>query len=411
MGTTRRLGRGLALGLALGLVACRTVERGALFTAEEAALLPWDSVASRARGSTVVWRMWRGDPSINAYIDGWVVPRVRERFGITLRAVDGRGPEIVNQLVTEREAGARGTADLLWINGETFHNLRAEDLLFGPWAGRLPGAAFIDSASAIITRDFEQDPAGYESPWGAVQFALIHDTLRVPDPPRSFAALGEWIRAHPGRFTHDQSFTGVTFLKSLMYALNGGAHAFSGGFDEKKYEVGSAKVFTWLEELEPYFWRLGEVYPAGVAELHRLFANGEIDFTMSNNHNEAVTKVRQGILPASARPFLLQDGTIANAHFLGIPFNAPNAAGALVIADFLLSPEAQLEKQRPEVWADGTVLDITKLPEEWRTRFQQLESDPHALSADSLTKYAVPEVAPEYHERLLEDWRLRVRGS
>jgi putative spermidine/putrescine transport system substrate-binding protein len=397
--------------LALGLFGCRADTGTEVFTAEEAATLSWDSIASRARGSTVVWRMWRGDPSINAYIDGWIAPRVRERFGITLRAVDGQGPEIVNQLITEREAGVRGTADLLWINGETFHNLRAEDLLFGPWAGRLPNAAFVDSTSAIITRDFEQDPAGYESPWGVVQFALIHDTLRVPDAPRSFAALGEWIRAHPGRFTHDQSFAGVTLLKSLLYALNGGAEAFSGGFDDKKYAIGSAKVFAWLEELEPYFWRRGAVYPAGVAEMHRLFANGEIDFTMSNNHNEAVTKVRQGILPATVRPFLLHDGTIANAHFLGIPFNAPNAAGALIVADFLLSPEAQLEKQKPGVWADGTVLDIAKVPEPWRTRFQELESDPRALPADTLAKYAVPEVAPQYHERLLEDWRRRIRGS
>jgi putative spermidine/putrescine transport system substrate-binding protein len=398
------------LALALVLAGCRVGSPGE-FTANDAATLSWDSVTSRARGSTVVWRTWRGDPSINLYIDNWVVPRVRERFDISLRAVDGRGPEIVNQLVTEREAGARGTTDLIWINGETFHNLRAENLLFGPWAALLPSAQFTNGTSTIVTRDFEQDPAGYESPWGQVQFALIHDTVRVPAPPRSFAELAAWVRAHPGRFTHDQSFAGVTFLKSLMYALNGGAGAFSGGFDEKKYEAGSAKVFAWLEQLEPFFWRRGEVYPSGVAEMHRLFANGEIDFTMSNNHNEAVTKIRQGILPPSARPFLLHDGTIANAHFLGIPFNAPNAAAAMVVADFLLSPEAQLEKQRPDVWADGTVLDITKVPEPWRTRFLELESDARALPADSLSKYAVPEVAPEYHERLLEDWRRRIRGS
>ena len=77
---------------------------------------------------------------------------------------------------------------------------------------------------------------------------------------------------------------------------------------------------------------------------------------MSNNQNEAVTKAMQGVLPATSRALVLRDGTIANAHFLGIPFNAPNAAGAMVVANFLLSPEAQLEKQRPTVWADGTVL-------------------------------------------------------
>lgn len=373
--------------------------------------MPWDSVLTRARGTTVSWRMWRGDPSVNAFVDGWVAPRLHERYGITLNTVAGQGPEIVNELVVERQAGATGSADLVWINGETFSNLRAEGLLGGPWAGRLPNAAYVDSASSIVMRDFEQDPAGYESPWGQVQFALIYDTVRTPHPPRSFAELAEWIRANPGRFTHDQQFTGMTFLKMLMYAESGGVKAFQGGFDESRYQAGSARVWAWLDGVRGDFWRGGEAYPPGVADLHRLFANQEVDFSMSNNQNEVISKVRQGVLPPTARALLLRDGTIANTHYVGIPYNAPNPAAAMVVANFLLSPEAQLEKQRPEVWADYTVLDIRRLPPEWRERFQTLEEDPRALPRDSLAKYVRPEVAPEYHERLSADWRSRIRRT
>jgi putative spermidine/putrescine transport system substrate-binding protein len=376
------------------------------------AALPWDSVAARARGTTVVWRMWRGDPSVNAYVDRWVAPRLRERHGVTLQAVQGQGPEIVNQLVVEREARrGRGTASLVWINGETFANLRAERLLAGPWAGRLPNAAYVDSASPIVMRDFEQDPAGYEAPWGTVQFALIYDTARTREPPRSFDELGAWVRAHPGRFTHDQGFAGVTLLKMLMYARGGGVDAFRGGFDSTRYAAARGRVFAWLDSLRPAFWRGGATFPADVAAMHRLFANGEIDFTMSNNQNEVVTKVRQGILPASSRPLLLRDGTIANAHYVGIPANAPNAAGAMVVANFLLSPEAQLEKRRPEVWADGTVLAPARLPAEWAARFRALEGGPGELPRDSLARYARPEVSPRYHERLQADWRAHVRTA
>ena len=145
--------------------------------------LAWDTIEARARGTTVTWRMWRGDPSINAYVDRWVAPRLLERHGITLRAIEGQGPEIVNQLLIEKEAGAGGSADLVWINGETFHNLREADLLYGPWAHRLPNAAYVDSASPTIQRDFEQPTDGYESPWGTVQFALIYDSTRTPNPP------------------------------------------------------------------------------------------------------------------------------------------------------------------------------------------------------------------------------------
>ena len=371
---------------------------------------PWDSVVARARGTEVVWRMWRGDPSINAYVDGWVAPRLRERFGITLHAVEGQGPELVNQLVVEREARVRaGSASLLWINGATFANLRREDLLAGPWAGRLPNGAFVDSASPIIRRDFEVDPAGYESPWGRVQFALIYDTVRTPAPPRDIAQLASWIRAHPGRFTYDQGFTGTTFQKILLYSLNGGVAQFQGGFDSTRYAVARDRVFSWLDSLRPFLWRRGDTFPLDVAVMHRLFANGEIDFSMSNNQNDVIAKSRQGVLPRTAKPLLLRNGTIANAHYVGIPFDAPNPAGAMVVADFLLSAEAQLEKQRPEIWADGTVLDLAELPAEWRGRFAGLAADPRELSVDSLARYAVPEVSPRYHERLAADWRDHVR--
>lgn len=400
-----------AAALPLLLAACGGERQGPGTTAAALAALPWDSVVERARGTEVVWRMWRGDPAVNAYVDGWVAPRLAERYGIRLEAVEGRGPELVNQLAVERDAGAPGGTDLVWINGETFHNLMRAELLQGPWAHRVPGAAAVDSASTIVMRDFEQELNGFESPWGRVQFALIYDSVRTPDPPRTVEELGRWITEHPGRFTHDQSFTGITFLKVLMYALSGGAEAFEGGFDEAAYAQGSRAVLAWLEEHRGSFWREGATYPVDVAELHRLFANGEVDFSMSHNHNEAVTKRGQGVLPPGARPLLLRDGTIANAHYVGIPFNAPNPAGAMVVADFLLSPEAQLEKLRPEVWGDGTVLGASRLPAQWRARFDSVRAATRGLPADTLARYAVPEVAPEYHERLSEDWRARIRRS
>lgn len=402
----------VALWAIVAVLGCNRATSEAPRSAADIAALPWDSVLARARGTTVVWRMWRGDPSINRFVDGWVTPRVRERFGITLQPVDGQGPEIVNQLVVEREAGhARGTASLLWINGETFSNLRRERLLGGPWAGRLPNARYIDSTSSIIMRDFEQRLDGFESPWGTVQFAMIYDTVRTPRPPRTFAELATWIRAHPGRFTHDQGFTGTTFLKMLMYAEGGGVQRFAGGFDSTAFVAGSAAMLSWLNGTRASFWRGGQTYPPDVAAMHRLFANGEIDFSMSNNQNEVVAKVRQGVLPSTSAAFVLRDGTIANAHYLGIPFNAPSAAAAMVVADFLLMPEAQFEKRRPEVWGDGSVLARNRLSPGWVARWAELTRDRREVDPDTLARYAVPEVAPAYHERLAAFWRARVRRS
>ena len=396
----------LASALVAGCAPTRTPPLGA----GAAAVLPWDTVVARAKGTTVIWRMWRGDPAVNAFVDRWVAPRLQSQYGITLQAVNGQGNALVDQLAVEREAGvATGTASLLWINGETFGALRARNLLGGPWSQALPAAALVDSASPIISRDFEQDPAGYESPWGTVQLALIYDSARTPQPPRTTGELATWIRAHPGRFTYDQSFAGTTFLKGLLYAFGGGVDGFRGGFDSTRYLSARTRLFAWLDSLKPSLWRQGTQYPPDVAALHRLFANGEIDFSLSNNQNEAVTKSMQGVLPTTSRALVLREGTIANTHFLGIPANAPNAAGAMVVANFLLSPDAQLEKQRPAVWADGTVLRLDRLPAHWRVRFDSVANDPRLVPADTLRAYARPEVSPRYHERLQADWRRLIR--
>ena len=83
-------------------------------TAADLARMPWDSIVTRARGTTVVWRMWRGDPSINAFVDKWVAPRVLSAYGVTLQAVSGQGNELVDQLSVEKESGTKtGTASLL----------------------------------------------------------------------------------------------------------------------------------------------------------------------------------------------------------------------------------------------------------------------------------------------------------
>ena len=354
--------------------------------------------------------MWRGDPSVNTFVDTWVAPRVLAEFGVVLQGVSGQGNELVDQLTVEKQSGASvGSASLLWINGETFGALRSRQLLSGPWSQVLPAAALVDSASPIISRDFEQDPGGFESPYGTVQMALIYDSARTQQPPRTLDDLTQWIRAHPGRFTYDQSFTGITFLKGVMYAQNGGVDRFKGGFDSTKYVTARTRLFAWLDSLKPFLWRNGTQYPADVAAMHRLFANREIDFSLSYNQNEAVTKALQGALPATSRALVLRDGTLANAHYLGIPANAPNAAGAMVVANFLLSPAAQLEKQRPTVWADGTVLDLSRLPTEWRARFDAVVNDPRLVPADTLKRYARPEVSPRYHERLTDDWRRMIR--
>lgn len=372
----------------------------------------WAEVEAEAEGQTVTVAMWQGDPFINDYMREFVAPALRQRHGVTLEFVALQGNQIVSALVTEAEAGADVSAyDMLWINGETFYQLRQIDALWGPFLDRLPNARYIDRDNPFIAVDFQQPIDGFEAPWGNVQLAIVADTARVSDPPRTPEELAAWVRAHPGRFTIDPEFTGMTFLKGLLAHFAGGPEALNGPFDEALYDEASAELWVYLADLKPYLWREGETFPAHVAQLHQLYANGEVDFTMSVNDGEVDNKVLQGLFPESSRAYVFDTGTIQNSHYWGIPRRADDKAGALVAIDFLTSPEAQFEKAQPAVWGDGTVLDVDRLPDEWRARFANIPGREHAPPRSEIADKAIQEPDAEYMIRLYDDFRTHVMAG
>jgi putative spermidine/putrescine transport system substrate-binding protein len=374
--------------------------------------MPWEGIVNQARGTTVNLRMWDGDPLINAYMRDHVARELREQGGVQLVISGGSAHEVVTQLAVDLDAGRRvGDIDLVWINGENFYQLRQLGGLYGPFTERLPNNRYLDWDDPFIAIDFQQPVQGYECPWGSVQFAMIHDSVKVPDPPRNMAELAAWVRQHPGRFTFDNGFTGLTFLKGLLYELAGDRQAFAGKFNADRYAETSARLWDYLHAIRPYLWRRGETLPEGVAQLHQLMNNGEVDFSMSNNDGEVDNKVAEGILPPTARGYVFDFGTIRNAHYLGIPYNAANIAGAMVVANYLISPPAQLRKALPEVWGDGTVLATRKLPADLARAFSQIPGRARVPTRDELAAQALMEPAPELMIRLSEDLRAKFLES
>jgi putative spermidine/putrescine transport system substrate-binding protein len=366
----------------------------------------WENILKQSRGTTVYWMMWQGDPMINRYVQEYVVPEVKKRFDINLKPAPGQGNEVVKVLMAEQEAGVNHSAvDLCWINGETFFQLRQIAGLYGPFTDKLPGIQYVDLENPFIGTDFQQKTDGYECPWGNVQLAVIYDSLRTPAPPRDLVALEQWLREHPGKFTIPYDFTGMTLLKSWMIAFGGSSEILDGPFREDLYMKLSGELWGYINRNKSFFWQKGTTFPENLAAMHRMFANGELDFTFSNNHNEVDNKIGQGVFPGSARSYVFDSGTIRNSHYLGIPAKSANKAGAMVVADFLISPEAQLKKQDPGVWGDGTVLSVSRLPAGLREQFTQARRGSHAPDPDSLMKRALKEPAPEYMIRLYRDFR------
>ncbi|MDW7563994.1 ABC transporter substrate-binding protein, partial [Klebsiella pneumoniae] len=117
------------------------------------------------------------------------------------------------------------------------------------------------------------------------------------------------------------------------------------------------------------------------------------------NPAHAMQKVASGELPADSYSFGFLKGMIGNVHFVAIPANASASAGAKVVANFLLSPQAQIRKANPAVWGDPSVLDGEKLPAK------------AAKQLSAFTPSGMPDVLPEPHaawvNALEQEWLRR----
>ncbi|MBC2857895.1 ABC transporter substrate-binding protein [Stappia sp. 28M-7] len=350
----------------------------------------WTDVLAKAKGQTVYFHAWGGEPRINAYI-AWAGEQLQQRHGITVEQVKvDDTANVVARIVAEKAAGqdSGGAVDLVWINGENFASLKKAGLLMSPgWATKLQNWPLVDveNKPAVVT-DFTEPTDGQESPWGMAKLVFMHDTATLAEPPKTLDALAEHVKANPGRFTYPQppNFHGSTFLKQVLATTIADRAKLSRPVDPASFEADVAPLFAYLDALHPNMWRQGRAFPQNQPALRQLLADGEIDIAFTFNPAGASAAIAAGELPDTVRTFVLDGGTIGNAHFLAIPFNASAKAGALVLADFLLSPEAQARKQDPAIWGDPTVLAVERLETAERERFAALDLGIATLSPEEL---------------------------
>jgi putative thiamine transport system substrate-binding protein len=340
-----------------------------------AARIDWPAIELTARGQTVYWNAWGGSEQTNAYIQ-WVAQLVQSRHGIRLQHVKvSDTADVVRRVRAEKAAGrgvGEGTVDLVWINGENFAAMKREGLLFGPFAEQLPNFRWVDvEGKPTVRNDFSVPTEGFESPWGMAQFTLFADSRRLPTRPQSMQELLALARAQPGRITYPRlpDFHGTTFIKQALVELAPDAGALARPVTDAALAEQAAPLWRFLDALRPHLWRGGRQYPQSAAAVRQMMADGELLLAITFNPNEAAGEIAARRLPDSVVSWQFARGTIGNTHFVAIPYNARASAAAQVVANVLLSAEAQARKADIAHWGDPTVLDIQRLPAEQRALF------------------------------------------
>ena len=371
----------------------------------------WDATLAQARGQTVYWHAWGGDPKINDFIS-YIGAQALERHGVMVEHVKlASTADAVARVLAEQTAGTTsgGAVDLIWINGENFAAMKGQDLLHGPFATNLPNWPLVDVAGkpAVVT-DFTLPTEGYESPWAMAQLVFEYDSARLPEPPRSLAALKDFILANPGRFTYPQppDYLGTTFLKQVAYGTMADPSVMQRPVDDATYEATVAPMWAWLDAVTPSLWRSGAAYPTNEPALGQLLADAEIEIGFALNPGRASAEIAAGTLPDTIRTFTFEGGTIGNASFVAIPFNASHGSGALVVANLILDPEVQARAQDPSVLGFQTVLNLNALAAPDRARFDALELGVATLAPADMGP-ALLEPHATWMVRIGQDWIAR----
>ncbi len=397
----------LALGGLIALAGCTAPSAGTAST-----FATWDSVVTAADGQTVNLWMFGGDEQGNAYIDEILAPAAAEE-GVTLNRVPVTDTkDALNRVLAELQAGRidDGTVDLVWVNGDNFRTGKEAGAWLCDWTAILPNMANVSPTDPLLISDFGTPVDGCEAPWSKAQFSIAYNAAVVPNPPTTVGGILDWATANPGRFTYPAppDFTGSAFIRQVLYSVSGGYQNVPAEYSTDAFDALSAELYQTLEELGPSLWRGGDTYPADSTQLNKLYADGQIDMTITYGPATLTRLVEDGTYPPQTRVLELTDGTLGNASFLAIPSNAANQAGAMVVANLAMSVEQQVAKANPATWGQFTVLDLSRLTSIEQQQFADLPQSTVVPSFDVLSRNANPELSAAWVPALDEGWRTRV---
>ncbi|MCH1782653.1 ABC transporter substrate-binding protein [Psychrobacter glaciei] len=383
-------------------------------------LLPWQQIEAQGSNQDVYFYAWGGDPQINAYLQ-WAAEQVDDKYNINLVHVKlSDTSEAVSRVLAEKSANNNdeGSVDLIWINGANFATMSENSLLLKQWANKLPNFALTDPENnPTVNFDFGVPTNGMEAPWGQASLTFYYDRLSTDKPPITLNELVNWTAQNPGRFSYPKppDFLGMSFLKYALVMLHEQHDAQTGENTKAQLNLPATEqntdlvldpLWTFLDDLHPTLWRKGEQFVQTGAQMRRLVDDTELSLAFTFSAPEVPAAVQRYDLPESIRSYAMSDGSLSNTHFVAIPYNASHPKAAQLVANFLMSPEAQAKKQTPSIWGDKTVLVQSTLDPEQQALFKNKQPHPSALPFDSI-KRTVSEPHPSWVDAIMQGWQTR----
>lgn len=333
----------------------------------------YEQLLEEAKGTTVNFYGYGGNEVMNKWFDTYIIPQMKEKYDITVKRVGMNIDEILNSLLSDKQANnLKGNMDVVWINGENFKTAKDSNLLLGKFTEKLPNLnKYVDTTSKDITTDFGTKVDNMEAPWGKAQFTIIENASKVDKEIKNTNDLKEVIMKNPGKFTYPAppDFTGSAFVRNVIYDIVGYENVKDLPVDETKVKEVIQPAINYLKEIKPYLWNKGKTYPSTTSQLDNMYSDEEVYFTMTYSPNVIPSKIESKEFSPNTKIIEFEKGNISNTHFLTVPFNSQNQAGAMVLIDYLMSIDAQGSKTFSKNWGDSTILDMNKIPKNEKSKF------------------------------------------
>ncbi len=309
---------------------------------------------------------------------------VKKYPNVTINVV-GTGPgdagsqAIYTKLKAQKDAGTKTWDIDVAIVHQSIMGKMIEDGLLLKYVPDTSVAKYViseDAKNALGT-----NVEGYVIPMFHSQTAIAYNPEKVPNPPKSYAELVEWIKAHPNRFGYNGvkgGMSGVAFVAGYLYWKTGKYDLLSKGPYDKANEAGWVDIFKELKSLPC-------VITQGNAGTLDMLNRGEIDmgpvwvdmFILWKNDGRMNPKMRM---------VLIEPGMPGQPMYVVIPAKAAHIAEAKKYAEFICSPEQQAAVIVGKMgWYPG--IDATKvLPNVSEEAKAKLFGD---IPAETLNKYGL----------------------
>jgi putative spermidine/putrescine transport system substrate-binding protein len=326
----------LVLLVSLLLPACAPAAPAAApETAKDYLNMSWDEVVAEAKTEgEVVFYMWWGE-------EYWktAAQKFEEKYGIKTTVVIGDNN--VDKVLAEKD-NAVGTIDAQAFGGESVKTVIDSGLLYGPILPKMPAVANLDPKLGSYQEGVETK--GYMVPLYRNQTGLLYDPDKITTPPQTWDELVQFIQDNPKQFAFcdpNKGGTGQAMVFTTVINLTGGLDQYKNDteLDTAKVEKWAA-VWDWFNEHEDMV-----TLTASNNESLDLLNQGAVSLIIAWDDDTQIA-FSKGTIFKRAKMYVPQMGLPGGGDSVAVLKNAPHKAAAMLLIDFLTSPEMQIEMNK-----------------------------------------------------------------